>query len=334
MSSTVADALARAEILLAAVEALVATHEHCAESPWLGEIFGAWRRHGLDAEHARPFAELVAALSDPIGGRMTIASYGVTASDDAHTQADLIAAVERAAAGQRPLGSCRSESPTCAPPSPASASSAGPLLTRRSGAKSRKSSSGEAMLPAPSRAGARWRPSFSSGNAGSPRRSRPRASIRPGSSGKRRRVGPPADPMGSGGNREPLSGRAERCRDRRRLAHAAAPRKPFGPSYPVTAWAVPAPNLRRRRKNWRILAQGVFPGRSLNFCRRRSAIPRDRRAPSPISGRCSLPSLGASGASAQILILVERVAAAIAELWGARIRRHFLCTRQVEGIQK
>ncbi len=104
MSSTEADALARAEVLLAAVEALVATHEHCAESPWLGEIFGAWRRHGLDAEPARPFAELVAALSDPIGRRMTIASYGVTASDDAHTQADLVAAVERAAAGQRPFG--------------------------------------------------------------------------------------------------------------------------------------------------------------------------------------------------------------------------------------
>jgi very-short-patch-repair endonuclease len=104
MSTTEADALARAEILLAAVEALVATHEHCGEEPWLSEIFGAWRRHGLDAEPARPFAELVAALSDPIGRRMTIASYGVAASDDAHTQADLIAAVERAAAGQRPFG--------------------------------------------------------------------------------------------------------------------------------------------------------------------------------------------------------------------------------------
>ena len=76
----------------------------CAEEPWLSEIFGAWRRHGLDAEPVRPFAELVAALSDPIGRRMTIASYGVAASDDAHTQVDLIAAVERAAAGQRPFG--------------------------------------------------------------------------------------------------------------------------------------------------------------------------------------------------------------------------------------
>jgi hypothetical protein len=103
MSSSEDDALARAEILLVSVEALVATHEHCAEAPWLGNIFGVWRRRGLDAEPVRPFAELVAALSGPIGRRMTIASYGVAAPDDAHTQTDLVAAVERAAAGQRPF---------------------------------------------------------------------------------------------------------------------------------------------------------------------------------------------------------------------------------------
>jgi hypothetical protein len=104
MSSSEADALARAEMLLEAVEALVATHEHCAEAPWLDEIFRVWRLHGLDVESVRPFAELVAALGDPIGRRMAIASYGVATPDDAHTQTDLIAAVERAAAGQRPFG--------------------------------------------------------------------------------------------------------------------------------------------------------------------------------------------------------------------------------------
>jgi very-short-patch-repair endonuclease len=103
MSSSEADALSRAEILLSAVEALVETHEHCAEEPWLREIFDAWRQYGLDAEPVRPFAELVAALSEPIRRRMMVASYGITSPDDAHTQTDLIAAVERAVAGQRPF---------------------------------------------------------------------------------------------------------------------------------------------------------------------------------------------------------------------------------------
>jgi very-short-patch-repair endonuclease len=104
MSSTEEDALARAEILLTAVEALVETHKYCEEEQWLGEIFAAWRRYGLDAEPVRPFAELVATLSGPTRRRMTVTSYGITAPDDAHTQTDLIAAVERAAAGQRPFG--------------------------------------------------------------------------------------------------------------------------------------------------------------------------------------------------------------------------------------
>lgn len=104
MSSSEADALPRAELLLEAVEALVATHEHCAEAPWLAKIFYAWRRHGLDADAVRPFVELVAAMSGPIGRRMTVAAYGVSAPDDAHTQIDLATAVERAAAGQRPFG--------------------------------------------------------------------------------------------------------------------------------------------------------------------------------------------------------------------------------------
>ena len=104
MSSSEVDALSRAEILLAAIEGLVEAHGHCSEEPWLGEIFSVWRRHGLDAEPVRPFAELVSALSEPINRRMIVASYGITAPDDAHTQTDLIAAVERAAAGQRPFG--------------------------------------------------------------------------------------------------------------------------------------------------------------------------------------------------------------------------------------
>jgi very-short-patch-repair endonuclease/transcription elongation GreA/GreB family factor len=104
MSSSEADVLRRAEALLAAVDALVAAHEHCVEAPWLGEIFGLWRRHGLDAESVRPFAQLVATLSGPIRRRMTIASYGVAAPDGAHARIELVAAVERASAGQRPFG--------------------------------------------------------------------------------------------------------------------------------------------------------------------------------------------------------------------------------------
>lgn len=104
MSSSEADALARAEALLAAVQALVAAHELRLEAPWLDNLFTVWRYHGIDAEPVRPLAELIAALSEPIRKRTTIASYVVILPDDAHMRADLIAAIERAASGQRPFG--------------------------------------------------------------------------------------------------------------------------------------------------------------------------------------------------------------------------------------
>jgi hypothetical protein len=104
MSSSEADALARAEALLTAVKALVAVHEGCLEAPWLANLFAAWRRHGLDADPVRPLSKLIAGLSESIRKRATMASYAVFTPDDAHAQAELVAAVERAASGQRPFG--------------------------------------------------------------------------------------------------------------------------------------------------------------------------------------------------------------------------------------
>ena len=103
MSSSAAEALVRADALQASVEALLAVHEICREAPWLANLYAVWRSHGLDAEPARPLAALIASLDAPIRRRATIASYAVIASDDAHTQAELVAAVERAASGQRPF---------------------------------------------------------------------------------------------------------------------------------------------------------------------------------------------------------------------------------------
>lgn len=104
MSSSEADALARAEALLTAVKALVAVDEVCLEAPWLANLFAAWRRHGLDADPVRPLSKLIAGLSESIRKRATMASYAVFTPDDAHAQAELVAAVERAASGQRPFG--------------------------------------------------------------------------------------------------------------------------------------------------------------------------------------------------------------------------------------
>ena len=104
MSSSEANALHRAEALLTAVRALVAVHEVCLEAPWLANLFVAWRSHGLDADPVRPLSKLVAGLSNLIRKRATVASYAVFAMDDAHAQAELVAAVERAASGQRPFG--------------------------------------------------------------------------------------------------------------------------------------------------------------------------------------------------------------------------------------
>jgi len=107
MSSSEVDALARAETLLTAVQALVTAHETCVGEPWLANLFAVWRRHGLDADSVSPLAELIVALSGPIRQRTIIASYAVDTPDDAHTQLELVAAVERAASGQRPFGVVR-----------------------------------------------------------------------------------------------------------------------------------------------------------------------------------------------------------------------------------
>ena len=103
MSSSEADALVRAEALLAAVEALVIAHETCLKSPWLANLYAVWRRRGFGDQSARPLTQLIVALSGPVGRRTTVASYAVSMPDDAHTQAELFAAVERAASGQRPF---------------------------------------------------------------------------------------------------------------------------------------------------------------------------------------------------------------------------------------
>jgi len=104
MSTSETDALARAEALLAAVEAIAAVHDACQSAPWLGSLYAAWRRHGLDAESVRTIAQLIALISAPVAKRMTIASYAVVTSDDAYMDEELVAAVARAAAGQRPFG--------------------------------------------------------------------------------------------------------------------------------------------------------------------------------------------------------------------------------------
>ena len=104
MSSAEADALVRAEALLLAVEALVIAHEACLKSPWLANLFAAWRRRGFNDESARPLTQLIVTLTGPVGRRTNIASYAVSMPDEAHTQAELLAAVERAAAGQKPFG--------------------------------------------------------------------------------------------------------------------------------------------------------------------------------------------------------------------------------------
>jgi len=104
MSSSEKDALARAEALLASVEALAAVHESCQSAPWLGNLYIAWRRHGLDAEPVRIIAQLIASISAPVTKRTMIASYAVVTAEEAHADTELVAAVSRAADGQRPFG--------------------------------------------------------------------------------------------------------------------------------------------------------------------------------------------------------------------------------------
>ena len=104
MSSSESDALSRAETLLAAVDAIIAVHELCRDEPWLNSLYSAWRVHGLDADSVRPVAEIFTILGEPITKRLVMLSYAVTIPDNAHTDAELITAVERASSGLRPFG--------------------------------------------------------------------------------------------------------------------------------------------------------------------------------------------------------------------------------------
>lgn len=104
MSSSELDALSRAETLLAAVDAIVGVHEICRDEPWLINLYSAWRLHGLDTDSVRPVVELFGILGELIAKRLVILSYAVTLAENAHTDPELIAAVERASSGLRPFG--------------------------------------------------------------------------------------------------------------------------------------------------------------------------------------------------------------------------------------
>lgn len=104
MSSSERGAPARAEALLAAIEAIVETHEFCLGAPWLANLYGAWRIHGFDAEAMRPITQLMASVGESVARRTIMASYAVLTSDDAHMDRELAEAINRAAFGQRPFG--------------------------------------------------------------------------------------------------------------------------------------------------------------------------------------------------------------------------------------
>jgi hypothetical protein len=86
------------------VDAIVAVHEACRDEPWLANLYTSWRLHGLDADLVRPVAKIFENLSEPVSKRMTVLSYAVATTDDAHMDAELIQAVRRAASGLKPFG--------------------------------------------------------------------------------------------------------------------------------------------------------------------------------------------------------------------------------------
>lgn len=104
MSSSEVDAVVRAERLLAAVEAIVDAHEVCEKAAWLSNLYNEWRLHGVDAESTRVLARLIESIRVLVSKRTTIVAYAVTLPDGAHTDSELISAIARAAAGQKPFG--------------------------------------------------------------------------------------------------------------------------------------------------------------------------------------------------------------------------------------
>jgi very-short-patch-repair endonuclease len=104
LSSTATDTIVRAEALLLAVEAIVDVHRICLEAPWTRQLYLTWHRQGLDAETVRPLSQLFASLSTHLERRTTLLAYAVAAPEGAHADDDVIEAIGRAAAGQRPFG--------------------------------------------------------------------------------------------------------------------------------------------------------------------------------------------------------------------------------------
>lgn len=104
MSSTASDAVARAEALLAAVEAIIDVHRTGLNHPWATQLYVAWQREGMDAQSMRPLTQLFASLGTHVERRRILLAYAVKAPDDIHTNDDVLVAIERAASGQKPFG--------------------------------------------------------------------------------------------------------------------------------------------------------------------------------------------------------------------------------------
>ena len=102
---------------------------------------------GSTPDSVRPVAEIFTILGEPITKRLVMLSYAVTIPDNAHTDAELITAVERASSGLRPFGLVfrgqgRGALCFCRDPYPRQE----PLKDPKIGAESRKFSRGKSRL--------------------------------------------------------------------------------------------------------------------------------------------------------------------------------------------
>lgn len=104
LSMMLPHAIDRAQALLQAVEATVASFTMMEDTPWLRRVFDIWRRNGPDAPKIRLFNDLLQVVERIARARAIIVNSPVFLPTGAHHNPALCEAVARAAEGRMPFG--------------------------------------------------------------------------------------------------------------------------------------------------------------------------------------------------------------------------------------
>lgn len=104
VSLSAPNAVARTEALIAQVSDIAQGFAEIEAEPWLFGLINLWERHGGDGEPLRLLNEQVPAIVSVVSRRLEILGHAVELPAGAHEDEDLLVAVRKAVAGDRPFG--------------------------------------------------------------------------------------------------------------------------------------------------------------------------------------------------------------------------------------